>query len=111
MRTAMRHPILQRCFVHPAKGAGPEAWRCIAYNISATGIGLTLPVQIPVGTVLTVRAWELPRARELQVRVERSKLIKSYWFTGCELVKRLSDAELRTWCGGALDWVEREKQE
>src|ERR1043166_7030226 len=59
MRTAARHRILQRCFVHPAKASGPEAWHCIAYNISATGIGVTLPMNLPEGTLCSVQAWGL----------------------------------------------------
>jgi hypothetical protein len=106
MRTATRQQMLQRCFVHSAKAGGPQAWRCIAYNISATGIGLALPVQLNEGTVLTIRAWELPRAGDLQACVVRATLIESYWFTGCEFVRRLKDSEVRVWSSGALDWVE-----
>ena len=84
MRNAVRHPILQRCFVRPARAPVPQPWQCIAYNISATGLGLTLPVQLPEGTVLTIEAWKLPRACPLQVRIVQTRLVELFWFTGCD---------------------------
>src|SRR5579859_4835181 len=69
MRTAPRRPILQRCFVYPAQASAPQPWQCIAYNISASGVGLALPVRLPEGTLLNIQAWELPRACTLKVRV------------------------------------------
>ena len=110
MRTAVRRPILQRCFVLPLNTEPAQAWRCIAYNISATGIGVTLPRQLPVRGVLTVHAWNLPRARPLQVRIAQIKQVGLLWFAGCELVKRLTDAELQIWCSGPSDWPEKEKR-
>ena len=95
MRSAKRHATLQRCFVHPTRDSGPQAWRCIAFDISETGIGLTLPVPLTLGTVLAVRAWGLPRACELRACVVRTTPVDSFWFTGCEFGRRLSDAELR----------------
>jgi len=104
-RSAPRYPILQRCFVHPAESPAHEAWPCIAYNISATGIGVTLPVRLQEGTVLTIEAWGLPRACSLQARTIRARLVGLDWFTGCELIKRLSDAELQIWSSGPLNWA------
>jgi hypothetical protein len=104
MRAAPRYRILQRCFVHPAKASAREGWQCIAYNISATGIGVTLPVKLQDGTVLSIRALGLPRACPLQVRIVRTTPIEFLWFTGCELLNRLSDADLTAWSSGPLDW-------
>src|SRR5207253_7140403 len=87
MRTAPRRRILQRCFVLTANAAASDAWRCVAYSMSATGIGIALPKQLPEGTVLTIQAWGLPRACSLQVRVVRTKHVDSWWFTGCKLTK------------------------
>jgi hypothetical protein len=109
MRTAPRSRILQRCFVQPAKSSSLPAWCCIAYNISATGIGVTLPVKPQKGTVLSIQAWGLPRACTIQARVVRVKLVDFLWFTGCEIMKRLSDTELRIWCSGPLDWLEDQR--
>src|SRR5207237_898345 len=104
-----RQPILQRCFVNPAETALPNAWKCIIYNISATGIGITLPVRLQDGTLLTIEAWRLPRACLLQARIVQTKQVDFCWFTGCELLKRLSDAELQIWCSGPRDWLDAHK--
>ncbi len=110
MRTVVRRPILQRCFVHPIKNPDPQAWRCVACNVSATGIALTLPVRLPEGTVLAIHAWDLPGACPLQARIIQAKQVETFWFTGCELLRRLTDPELRAWCSGPLDWVAEHKQ-
>jgi len=107
MRNAPRRRILQRCFVLPASVAASDAWRCVAYSMSATGIGIALPERLPEGTVLTIHAWGLQGACSLQVRVVRTKQVESFWFTGCKLTKRLSDVDLRIWCSGPLDWPDR----
>src|SRR5262249_34929752 len=78
-RAAPRHPLLQRCFVWPP-GAQGEGWRCVAYNISATGIGLTLPLPLLPGTVLRVEPWELPAARILRARVVHVRAVECLWF-------------------------------
>jgi hypothetical protein len=109
MRTKPRYPILQRCCVHSAQAAFPIILYCIGYNISATGIAVTLPVRLDKGTMLTIEAWDLPRACPLQVRVVHLKQVKLFWFTGCELTKRLSDAELRIWQSGSTDWLDDHK--
>jgi PilZ domain len=108
-RTEPRYAILQRCFVYPATASAAEAWQCIAYNISAIGIGVTLPVRLPEGTVLTIEAWRLARACSIQARIVRAKMVDLFWFAGCELTKRLSDAELQIWSSGPLDWVDGQK--
>jgi PilZ domain len=106
MRIAVRHSILQRCFVIPAEGSYSEPWRCIAYNISATGIGVTVPMQVPVGTTLIVRPWRLPGAVPLRADVIHVRPVKGYWFAGCELSKRLTDDEMQIWRSAPVDWVE-----
>jgi hypothetical protein len=118
-RSAYRYPILQRCFVRPPAppeavragrtgSAGPgdtEAWRCIAYNISLLGIGITMPFQPPLGTVLEVQAWESPASRPLRVRVVRTAEVEFLWFCGCELLTPLDDAELQVWVAQPQNWV------
>jgi hypothetical protein len=106
MRIAVRYSILQRCFVIPAEGSCSEPWRCIAYNISATGIGITLPVQVPERTMLIVRPWNLPGALPLQAVVVHVRPVKGSWFAGCELSKRLTDNEVQTWRSEPIDWLE-----
>ena len=106
MRTATRYRILQRCFVHPAKASARDAWQCTAYNVSATGIGVALPVKLQEGTVLSVQAWGLPGACPLQVRIVHTKRVEFVWFTGCEFLNRLSDADLTVWCSGLVDWLD-----
>ncbi len=93
MRIAVRYSILQRCLVIPADGSSSEPWRCIAYNISATGIGIALPMQVPERTTLTVRPWNLPGVLALQAVVVHVRPVKDTWFAGCELSQRLSDDE------------------
>jgi hypothetical protein len=106
MRTAVRHLILQRCFALPTPARGPQPWQCIAYNISTIGIGIALPIQLPQGTVLTIEAWNLRGAVPLQARIIHTKPVEFLWFTGCELLKPLSERELQLWCSGPIDWVD-----
>jgi hypothetical protein len=106
MRTVPRYRILQRCFASIATASPTETWRSIGYNISATGIGITLPVRLRHGTLLTVHAWGLPKACALQVRIAHTKKVDCVWFTGCELTKRLSSVQLHIWRSGPLDWVD-----
>ena len=106
MRIATRYSILQRCLVIPAKDSCSEPWRCIAYNISATGIGIALPVRVPERTTLIVRPWNLPGAMPVQAVVVHVRPVKGTWFAGCEFSKRISDYELQTWRNGPVDWME-----
>ena len=92
--------------MQPSPSCEPQVWRCIAYNVSAAGIGITLPDQLPEGTMLTIQAWDLPESRPLQARIVHSRPVESVWFTGCEWIKFLSDDELETWSGGPTDWVD-----
>jgi hypothetical protein len=103
-RAFPRYLILQRCFVRLSPCAQdvprPEGWRCIAYNVSATGIGITLPLPVPLGSLLEIEAWQLPGARPLTARVVRTAPVEYLWFCGCELSQPLSEAELRIWIMG-----------
>jgi hypothetical protein len=92
--------------VCPAKASAREAWQCIAYNISAIGIGVSLPVELQEGTELSIRALGLPQACPLQVRIVRTNPMEFLWFTGCEFLNRLSDSDLAVWSSGPLDWVD-----
>jgi hypothetical protein len=105
LRTAARYPIMQRCFARAAKPSSPQAWQGIAYNISATGIGVALPIDLPKGTVLTIQAYSLAGACPLLVRVVHAKPVQDRWFVGCELSKRLSESDLQIWRSGPLDWL------
>jgi hypothetical protein len=98
---------LQRCLVKPSQAHGPDDWRCIAYNISATGLGLTLPLPLEPGTILDIEAWGLADAPPLRARIVRTTPVAFVWFCGCELLDRLSDAELHAWQKGPTDWLER----
>jgi hypothetical protein len=109
MRTGPRYRILQRCFASIATASPTETWRSIGFNISATGIGITLPVKLRPGTLLTIHAWGLPRACALQVRIAHSRKVDCVWFTGCEFTKRLSSAELHIWRSGPLNWLDEQE--
>ena len=110
MRAAARYGILQPCLVHHPTASAPEGWQCIAYNISATGIGVALPIALPEGTVLTVRAWELPGAGPLCVQVVHTRQVHDFWFTGCEFPRLLTEAELFVWRTGPIDWMKTTKR-
>jgi hypothetical protein len=108
-RSSERYRILQRCVVRPASAPGPEGWHCIAYNVSSEGIGLTLPLRLPAGTVLEVRPWGLPGAPVLLAQVVHSSLVEFVWFTGCRLTEPLSDREIQCWCSEPLNWVDESR--
>jgi hypothetical protein len=107
-RRAARYPILQRCFVRPPGARQAQGWPCIAYNISTTGIGVTLPLQVELGCLLEIEAWGLPGARPLQARVVRTTPVEFLWFCGCELSSRLDADELFTWAMAPRDWLPAE---
>jgi hypothetical protein len=106
MRSAPRIPIKQRCFVRPGDANVPEAWPCVAYNLSTSGIGVTLPIRLQVGTMLSIEARGLPGARPLRARIVHATPFDFYWLTGCELLQPLSDADFQTWCSG---WLARKE--
>jgi hypothetical protein len=104
-RTSPRYRILQRCLIRPASAPGPEGWHCIAHNVSREGIGITLPLRLPAGTLLEVRPWGLPGAPVLRAEVVHSSLVEFVWFTGCRLAEPLSDRDLDTWRSGRMNWL------
>ena len=59
-RSATRYSLIQRCFAKPAAAPGAEGWRCIVYNISVAGVGITLPLPLKNGAVIWIEPWNLP---------------------------------------------------
>jgi hypothetical protein len=112
LRHGPRFRILQRCLVLPANlpptdGApAPEGWHCIAYNISALGIGITVPLKLREGTELSIRPWVLRGAEVLTARIVHTKPVGFLWFAGCELSKRLSESELEIWINASTSWLD-----
>ena len=97
-RSAPRYRILQRCFTRPPGVTPPaEGWRSIAYNISTTGIGVTLPLPLPKGSVVEIEPHELPGAKPVRARIVHSSRLEFVWLCGCRLDEELSDAELNAW--------------
>ena len=96
-RSAPRHSLIQRCFAKPASSPEAEGWRCIVYNVSVAGVGITLPLPLKNGAVIWIEPWNLPGAKPVRVRVVRASPLEFVWLCGCEFVSRLSDAELRPW--------------
>jgi hypothetical protein len=94
--------MLQRCIAWPAP-AGAEGWRCIAFDLSSSGVGLALPAPLPRGADLLVRPYGLPEtAPPLHALVVRAVCVEGVWFTGCILVQPLSEEELAVWTGRLL---------
>lgn len=104
-RAFPRYPILQRCFVCSGPRRltpwGPEGWRSIAYNISRTGIGLTLPLPIQPGIILEIEPWGLPVVKTVRGTLVRCTQVEFLWFCGCRFEKPLQEEELRAWMGGS----------
>ena len=96
-RSAPRHSLIQRCFAKPVSCPAAEGWRCIVYNISAAGVGITLPLPLKNGAVIWIEPWNLPGAKPMQARVVRSAPLEYVWLCGCEFLTRLTDEELRAW--------------
>ncbi|HTK73907.1 MAG TPA: PilZ domain-containing protein [Gemmataceae bacterium] len=96
-RSAPRHSLIQRCFAKPASSAEAEGWRCIVYNISAAGVGITLPLPLKNGAVIYIEPWNLPGAKPVHARIVRSSPLEYVWLCGCEFLSRLTDDELRAW--------------
>src|SRR5207245_2637627 len=65
-------------------------------NVSPGGVGLLLPCEFDVGTLLNL---DVPRAvAPARVRVRVARVVahgRGNWFLGCEFVDELSAAELR----------------
>jgi hypothetical protein len=105
-RGAARHLILQRCFVWVPGGQGGEGLRCIAYNLSTSGIALAVPLPLQKGTILEVKPWELPDAPPVRARVVHAKVLEFLWCCGCELLTPLSETGLQAWLKGPRNWVQ-----
>jgi hypothetical protein len=96
-RAAARYACIQKCMARPEGATGVGDWHAIVYNLSATGVGLTLPYPVQAGTVLVVEPWGRDKARGLRARVVRSSPVAFLWFHGCGLIDPLSDTELQAW--------------
>lgn len=107
-RKSPRYPTLQRCFVWPPGANGPTGLHCIAYNVSTTGIGITLPLPLPVGQVLRIEPFDVPGAGPIQARIVHHKPVEFLWFSGCELLRPLTFEELRAWLTYKRDWLRQE---
>jgi hypothetical protein len=104
-RRAPRHPTLQRCSVWPPGAQGPAGLPSIAYNISTTGIGITLPLPLPKGHLLRIEPFALPDARPLQARIVHVKPVEFLWFCGCRFVEPIREEELGVWLVVKTDWL------
>jgi hypothetical protein len=105
-RSDTRELILQRCFVWLPGSPSSEALRCIAYNISLGGIAVVMPIRPESGTLLAIKAWDLPDAPSLQARVVHTKGLDYLWCCGCELITPLPEKDLQAWLKGPRDWVD-----
>jgi hypothetical protein len=100
-RGATRYRLLQRCFVRPP-GVGPgDGWRGIVFSLSATGVGVTLPLAVERGTEVTIEPWQLQGGAALTARVVYVSRLEFVWLVGCELTRRLTDDELAVWLATA----------
>jgi hypothetical protein len=99
---------LQKCFAWPGSAEGGSGLRCIAFDISAVGIGLALPMALPPGSTVTVRGWGLPDAPPLRAQVAHAKRVEGVWFTGCAFPEPISDEELSRWTKLSLGWQAQE---
>ena len=99
-RRAPRRLILQRCYVRLAGVAGPGGWRGIAYNVSASGIGVALPQPLWPGVSVVVEPCGLAGGRLLRARVAHVRPLEWAWLCGCALAEPLSDRDLRAWLTG-----------
>ena len=100
-RAAQRYRVLQRTFVRPPGVTPPDGWRCIVYSVSATGLGVTLPLPLERGTEVEIEPWNLPAAKPLRGRVVYLNRLEFVWLAGCELDRRLTDDELAVWLATA----------
>jgi hypothetical protein len=88
---------MRECLVWPDGGSQVGAWTGMAYNISASGIGVALPYPLSAGTALVLVPWSRQRVREVRARVVRSARESFLWFHGCEFIAPLTDDELQSW--------------
>ena len=105
-RRAPRHRTLQRCLVWATPTRGVGAWNCLVYDISTIGVGLTLPLPVPTGHTLRIQPFGVPGAPALEARVVRLEPVEFVWFCGCELLRPISEDELRAWLTVSLEWLD-----
>jgi hypothetical protein len=106
-RTSRRQKILQRCLVRFPGARNNEGVQGIAYNISPVGIGIALPFPPAAEMVLEIEPWKLSGTQPLLARVVQTRHVEFLWFCGCELNRRLPEAELRVWLTSPRDWLDR----
>jgi hypothetical protein len=100
-RSAPRYRVLQRCHVRPPGVPAGDGWRGIVFSISATGIGVTLPLPVERGSEIDIEPWNLPGATPLRARIVHTSRLEFVWLAGCELSRRLGDEELTAWLSAA----------
>lgn len=105
MRLSRRHLTLQRCLVCPVEAGEAEGWRCVVYDVSRHGLGLTLPLPVRPGTLLTVKPYDVCDRRPLTVRAVRTTPVGWLWFCGAELLAPLSEEQLQAWLEASTDWL------
>jgi hypothetical protein len=109
-RKEPRFPTLQRCIISLSGGHGPGGWHCIVYNISANGVGVTMPIPLPAGQILLIEPFELPGTRPILARIVHVKPVEFLWFCGCELFETLTDEEVRAWLTVKLGWLRKDEE-
>jgi hypothetical protein len=66
-------------------------------DLSASGVGLLLRREIPMGATLAITPFESAPAPLPPAQVVRSVQVGGRWRLGCRLEQRLSEQELRAW--------------
>jgi hypothetical protein len=100
-RSAPRYRVLQRCHVRPPGVADGEGWRSIVFSISATGVGVTLPLPLERGTEIDIEPWNLPGSQPIRAHIVHICRLEFVWLSGCELSRRLTNDELAAWLSSA----------
>ena len=104
-RSATRYRVLQRCHVRPPGVSAGDGWRCIIFSLSATGVGITLPLPVEQGAEVDIEPWNLPGVEPLRARVVHTTRLEFVWLAGCELSRRLSETDLAAWLSTATAGV------
>jgi hypothetical protein len=72
------------------------------YNISTSGIGLTFPLPLQLGTEIEIEGWRLPGGEPVRATVVRTQPVEYVWFCGCEFESPLETAQLQAWLMGPV---------
>src|SRR5262249_32669531 len=96
-REAPRQTIMAMCRVRLAGQPEAREWRCVAYNISQVGIGLTVPCPLQPGASGSIVPWDRPHAPPMVARRGRTVAASFFCLCGCALLTPLSEAELAEW--------------